>query len=94
MARGVLHCLRQNGFNVGRDISVAAFDMTRVCTEENPGITGAGAVPEDIGREAARIIIKEGNRGEQGLFSDVVLPSAIQVRESSGSPVKSQKIRA
>jgi LacI family transcriptional regulator len=83
MARGVVNCLAGKGIKVPGDISVAAFDRTRVCEEEHPTLTAADASPELMGRVAAELLLrskeKAGNR-----FMDTVLSSELFVRESTG----------
>jgi len=83
LARGVLSKLFLEGIRVGHDVSVAAFDNTRVCSEELPGITSASSLPEDLGREAGRILLNPDLHGDDSLL-DVVLPSKFTVRESTG----------
>lgn len=87
LARGALSRLFQEGLRVGKDISVAAFDNTRVCSEELPGITSASSIPEDLGREAGRIILNPDLHEGDSLL-DVVLPSIYFHRESSGPAPK------
>jgi LacI family transcriptional regulator len=82
-ARGAINKLREAGYRVGSEVSVAAIDMTRVCSEESPGITSAAAIPEDLGRAAARIILDHDATTPQPLM-DVILPATLAVRESSG----------
>lgn len=87
LARGVITKLLQNGIEIGKEVSVVAFDNTRVCTEEWPEITSAAAVPEDLGREAGRILLE--NQGKESpRLEDVILPSKFYVRQSSGAPVE------
>lgn len=83
MARGAVNLLFQRGWQVPRDMSVAAFDMTDVCTEEPPHITGAAAPPEGFGSHAAKLILAHSEIPTTSL-SDVVLPSQLVVRETSG----------
>ncbi|MDA7640515.1 LacI family transcriptional regulator [Opitutaceae bacterium] len=83
IARGAVNCLFQNGYKVGSDVSVAAIDMTRVCQEENPTITCAGADPEILGSEAGRILMTAIS-GESPALSDVTLPSTFLAGESTG----------
>ncbi|NDV62268.1 LacI family transcriptional regulator [Puniceicoccales bacterium CK1056] len=95
VARGALSRLFQEGLNIGEDVSVAAFDNTRVCAEEIPGITSAASIPENLGREAGRILLNpELHEGDSLL--DIVLPSKFVVRESSGPalPKPSLKLKS
>lgn len=86
-ARGAINFLLQQGIEVGRDISVATFDQTRVCTEEHPTITGAFALPDKVGEEAGRILIAASQNRDFPLH-EVTLPSFIEVRESTGKPIR------
>jgi len=87
LARGVLSRTFQSGLKLGEDVSVGAFDNTRVCGEELPGITSASAIPEDLGREAGRIVLDPSLHGGDSLM-DVVLPSKFIARESTGPAPK------
>lgn len=82
MTRGAINYLSQNGFKIPEDISFAAFDMTRVCTEERPEISSAGSDPEKLGQEAGRIIIQS-IRGDTDCLCDLTLPSHLSVRDTS-----------
>jgi LacI family transcriptional regulator len=91
LARGVIGRLHQEGLHVGSDLSVVAFDNTRVCSEELPGITSASSLPEDLGREAGRILLNPDLHAGDSLL-DIVLPSKFFHRESSGpAPSKPSK---
>lgn len=83
LARGVVSRLQQEGLRVGNDISVAAFDNTRVCYDELPGICSAHSIPEDLGREAGRILLNPDLHEGDSLL-DVVLPSKMCPRETTG----------
>lgn len=85
MARGAINFLFQQGYRVGSDISVTAFDATNVCVEENPTITAAGANPEEMGAEAARILLGAID-GSLSALTDLTLPAKLAVRESTGTP--------
>ena len=85
MARGVINCLMQNGWRVPEQISVVAVDATRVCVEERPEITGAHSDPEKMGITAAELLVKSVN-SQDGILSDVILPSQLTIRETSAKP--------
>lgn len=91
MARGAVSYLFQNGFRVPSDVSVAAIDMTNVCTEENPRITCSSASPELMGEEAARLLL-ESIKEKKNSLMDITLPSQIKVLESTG-PVRSTALK-
>lgn len=83
MARGICNRLMQAGIGIGRDVSVATIDMTRVCWEEEPTLTSAAAVPESLGREAGRLLI-ETDPSEHPALMDMVVGVRMEVRESTG----------
>lgn len=83
MARGAINFLLQKGIDVGREISVVAFDLTKVCTEEHPTITSAFAEPTKVGEEAGRIVLAASEDSGFPLH-EITLPSVLVERESSG----------
>ncbi|MDP4612085.1 MAG: LacI family transcriptional regulator [Opitutales bacterium] len=83
MARGAVDYLLQNRIAVGKDISVAAFDYTRVCEDSLPKITCCGSSPEEMGATAARLIIQSSEK-VAGAFSELTLPTQFRERESTG----------
>ena len=82
MARGICAGLMQHGKVVGRDVSVAAIDMTRLCTEETPTLTSSAAIPEELGREAGRLLVEP--EGGQDILQDIIVPVQLVARESTG----------
>jgi len=92
MARGAISYLFQNGYRVPQDINITAIDMTNVCIEENPKITGASSLPEDMGSEAARILLQSLD-GSVKSFMDITLPSLIRVLDSTGPAQTVQAIK-
>ena len=91
MARAATNYLLQQGISIPSDISIAAFDRTRISEEESPTITGANTLPELIGRMAAEVLIsKEGSA--EASFCDTVLRSELVVRESSGKVAKKRLV--
>jgi LacI family transcriptional regulator len=92
MARGATNYLLQEGIKIPGQISVATFDRTRICEEENPTLTGANTMPELIGRVAGEMLLNSDGEKE-GRFSDTILSSELIVRESTGK-VSAKKIAA
>ncbi len=90
MARGVINCLTNKGYNVPGDISVAAFDRTRVCEEEHPTLTSAATSPELMGRVAAELLLA-GHEKDPNRFMDTVLSAELFARESTGEVSKAKK---
>ena len=89
MARGAISFLFQNGYRIPEDLSIAAIDMTNVCSEENPTITCASAFPEDMGSEAGRLLLESLNKSIKSLI-DLTLPSQFRELDSTG-PVPTEK---
>lgn len=89
MARGVVSYLSSQGLSVPGDISLAAFDGTRVCDEEHPTLTSACTSPELMGRVAAERLLQAKDENQMS-FVDSVLPASLNVRESTG-PVAVKK---
>ncbi|MDB4345874.1 LacI family transcriptional regulator [bacterium] len=83
MARGAIDYLLQNRITVGQDISVVAFDYTKVCEDSRPRITCCGSSPEEMGATAARLII-ESSSSTSGAYSELTLPTKFRERGSSG----------
>ncbi|MDP0499676.1 MAG: LacI family DNA-binding transcriptional regulator [Verrucomicrobiota bacterium JB022] len=82
LARGVVDELQRQGLRVGEDISIATLDDSPAAAEEEPCLTSAGTSPEDLGREAASLILNEG-RTRPTHKIDLVLPARLQARQST-----------
>lgn len=89
MARGAATCLLNKGYKIPDDISIAAFDNTRICEEEYPTLTGAATSPELMGRVAAELLL-ESIQSEKNRFADTVLSVDLIVRESTGALGKAE----
>jgi LacI family transcriptional regulator len=86
MARGATNYLLQQGVRVPQDVSIVAFDRSRIGVEEHPTLTSAGAEPEKMGVVAAELLLKSTGEANE-MFSDVVLASELIEREST-APLK------
>jgi LacI family transcriptional regulator len=84
MARGALQFALLRGIRIPEEISIAAVDRTRICTEIHPYLTSAGSNPEVIGAEAAKLLCKTEEPGENRIFVDLVIPSEFVAGETSG----------
>ncbi|KAF0093751.1 MAG: LacI family transcriptional regulator [Puniceicoccaceae bacterium 5H] len=85
LARGVIDAFHRRGIEAGRDISVGTLDDSPAAREEEPGLTTSGTSPEELGREAAMLILNEG-RERPARKADYVLPAQLTPRESTGAP--------
>ncbi len=85
MARGATNLLLTRGMNIPQELSLAAVDATRICTEEHPFITGASADPDAMGRKAAELLLGTSGEADEVYF-DAALPSRLTVRETTVAP--------
>lgn len=92
MARGAVNKLLQTGIRIPEDISVCAFDRTRVSEEEHPTITGANTPPELIGRVAGEMLLNLEQNPENRFF-DTVLASELAVLESTATVPRKVRLR-
>ena len=84
MARGAHQFALLHGIRIPKEISLAAVDRTRVCTEIRPDLTSASSNPELIGEEAAKLVCKSEESGGNGMFVDLVVPSEFFEGATSG----------
>lgn len=84
MARGAHQFALLRGIRIPEDISLAAVDRSRVCTEIHPFLTSASSNPELIGEEAAKLLCKAEKAGENLIYVDLVIPSEFAAGETSG----------
>ena len=87
MARGAHQFALLRGIRIPEDVSLAAVDRTRVCKEIHPDLTSASSDPELIGEEAAKLLCKAVEPGENRILVDLIIPSKFSAGETSG-PVK------
>jgi LacI family transcriptional regulator len=84
MARGAFQFALLHGIRVPDEISLAAVDRTRVCTEIHPFLTSAGSDPEVIGEEAARLLNRLAKESSgRRIFADLVVPSSFEAGQTS-----------
>ena len=85
IARGGLQFAYLRGIKVPDEISIAAIDRTRVCTEIHPYLTSAASDPELIGSEAAKLLRSQPDEvGQWGkMYIDLVAPSLFEAGETS-----------
>ncbi len=85
IARGALQFAYMNGIKVPEELSIAAVDKTRACTEIHPVLTSAASDPELIGEEAARLLLEKPDNGSSRpkMLTDRIAPSAFTEGETS-----------
>lgn len=83
-AAGALHCVKDHGMTPGIDIDIVGFDNTSRASNNSPSITTVNQPAEEIGEEAARLLISlvhDNTRTRRG----VVLRHSIVIRQSTRS---------
>lgn len=83
MAAGAVREFEHQGWRVPADVSVASADFSPVATESTPRITAAGSNPEKLGEAAARLVL-DTSGGDEGGFTDLMLPPQLYVGETTG----------
>lgn len=84
MARGSLQSAFLRGVKVPEQVSVAAIDRTRACTEIHPFLTSAASDPQAIGEAAARFLCNPDAPADSNITMDMVVPSEFSIGETSG----------
>ena len=86
IARGCLQFAHMKGIQVPEEISIAAIDHTRACTEIHPYLTSAASDPEFIGEAAAKLLLERSKEGSSGqkMLTDMIAPSTFKKGETSG----------
>ncbi|MCY0902587.1 MAG: LacI family DNA-binding transcriptional regulator [Firmicutes bacterium] len=82
LAFGAMKWLRENGYDVPRQVSVVGCDDTPFCTMSNPSLSTIQIPKRDVGQQLMQLVLK-GQRNTD-LTVHVTLPSRLIVRESSG----------
>lgn len=87
IARGALQFAYMHGMKVPEEISIAAVDRTRVCTEIHPELTSAASDPELIGEEIARLLLEkeDGSGARPPMLTDRIAPSVFSEGETSAN---------
>lgn len=84
MARAAVNHFLQQGLRVPGDICVASMDRTHVCLDDHPTITSVGADPQQMGLLAGELIFSLAG-GARKIFYDILMPSTLDARESTGA---------
>ncbi|HEY5277648.1 MAG TPA: LacI family DNA-binding transcriptional regulator [Coriobacteriia bacterium] len=86
IAFGAMRSLRDAGFRVPEDVSIVAFDDLPVAWLSDPFMTVVDQPAYEIGRRAAELLLSRLDGTISGPGREVVLPSELIVRRSSGPP--------
>jgi LacI family transcriptional regulator len=86
IAIGVLHALEELGLRVPDDVAVVGFDDLPRAMVTFPFLTVAAQPAMEIGRQAVAMLLERIEHPD-GPVQDVVLPTELVIRRSSGGPV-------
>ena len=81
VAFGVMHGLRQRGFEPGKNIAVTGYDDIEEAAISGPALTTVNDGHDEIGRLAAKALFSK-IKGEQPKAKDVLIEPALQIRNS------------
>ncbi len=85
-AMGAMRALAAAGLGVPRDISVVGFDSTDECDLCEPRLTSVKVPLEEVGRQAVELLVRIIQ--EQDDVKEVLLPVALELRASTGPPLR------
>lgn len=85
LAVGILRALRAQGLSCPGDISVCGFNDMLFAEDFNPPLTTVRVPHQDLGSEAARLLL-EGIAAERQQSVTVTLPASLIVRSSTAAP--------
>ncbi len=86
IAFGAMRSLRDAGLRVPEEISIVAFDDLPAAWLSDPFLTVVDQPAYEIGRRGAELLLSRVDGTVSGPGREVVLPSALIVRRSSGPP--------
>lgn len=89
IAMGVYRAAKQLGLTIPEDLSVVGFDDIQTAAYMGPALTTVHQPLSEMAAEAARMILAA-HRGES-VGDRVILPTSLIERESTCSPVQSQR---
>jgi DNA-binding LacI/PurR family transcriptional regulator len=81
IARGVYEALRQSGFNIPGDISVAGFNDSEAALMDPP-LTSVSEFPEELGKHLADFVLKRIQEPDRE-FQQLTIPTRLALRGST-----------
>jgi LacI family transcriptional regulator len=85
---GAMKALQEVGMQVPEDMALAGFDDLPPTIVTFPFFTVVSQPAYEMGTQAMQLLLKRLNDKEIGAFQEVLLPTQLIVRRSSGPPVK------
>jgi len=84
-AIGVYRYLQSKGIRIPQDISVIGFDNAeQICCSLSPALTSLEYPSEEIGRQAARLLLRQVKEKKNVVQETILIPSTLVERESAG----------
>jgi LacI family transcriptional regulator len=84
-AIGALRVLSEAGLEVPRDMSLIGYDDTYLASFEHISLTSIHQEPEQMGREAVRLLLERTDEGRTDSRHVTLMPR-LTVRESTAQP--------
>ena len=86
LAVGAMHALRAAGLSIPDDISIVGYDDTASSAYLAPPLTTIGFSRKEMGRQAATMLFRAIEQGEDHRPYIVEIPVELVIRESTGPP--------
>ena len=83
VAFGAAKAARDKGLSVPADISIAGFDDRDICFLTDPALTTVRPFLEEVGAQCAKALLSKLN-GAQGPLPEVIIPTEVVIRGSTG----------
>jgi len=84
MAAGALSVLAEAGRRVPADVSVVGFDDSLVATSTSPQLTSVNQPIEEMGQEAARLLVEAVDDRSRAIRSVTLATSVVERASSAG----------
>jgi LacI family transcriptional regulator len=88
IALGTLQALEENKIRVPQDMAVVTFDDLPEALVTSPFLTAAAQPVYEMAARAAEILIGRLNNTNTTAFEEVIFPTHLILRKSSGSPIQ------
>jgi DNA-binding LacI/PurR family transcriptional regulator len=85
VAYGILSALRRQGVEPGAEMALAGYDDTDGAASRTPSLTSVWNSPDEIGRQAAELMLRQIGGERVGEERRLILPE-LRIRESSPPP--------
>ena len=91
IAIGAIHALRDSGLSVPEDMAMVTFDDIPSALVIDPFLTVAAQSSYEMGRQATELLLGRLSDQDSGDYQEIVLPTELIVRRSSGLPRNGQQ---